>query len=139
MLEPPGITFKENDMIRVYIAGPLTGLTAEETKANALKTAAYAVHLHLADSNMIPYVPHLWALYDPTSMCLSYEQYLRMDLAWLCDCDLLIRLPGNSLGGSIEEIVAELVGIPVYAETDCYNPHIIDIRTCLEEVNDVHS
>ena len=44
----------------------------------------------------------------------GYEQWMKLDLAWLDKCDALLRLPGESPGSDREVDAAKERGIPVY-------------------------
>lgn len=103
---------KEARGLRVYVAGPLSrGDTAGNVRA-AISAAGELVTL-----GHLPYVPHLtilWHLVQPR----PYEEWMRLDLAWLAVCDALVRLPGDSLGAEVEVERAHELGIPVYLSVE---------------------
>lgn len=98
------------DKIRVYIAGPLT------TSGRLTKHIHDAVKVadELWVFGFVPFVPHLvsssWDVISPK----SYEDWMEYDMAWLAQCDCLLRLPGESLGADREVEFARERGIPVF-------------------------
>lgn len=95
-------------MKRVYIAGPYTHGDVAMNVRGALEAAD-----ELLRRGHAPYVPHLthfWHLLFPG----PYEQWMRLDLAWLFVCDALVRLPGDSPGADRESAEASRLGIPIY-------------------------
>lgn len=95
-------------MIKVYIAGPYTnGGTAENVNA-AIRAANT-----LADLGFAPYIPHLthyWHLQFPR----QYEFWLKLDLEFLACCDVLLRIPGESIGADKEADRARELGLYVF-------------------------
>lgn len=94
--------------MKIYIAGPYTG---GDVVAN-VRSAITAGQL-VMDRGHTPFVPHLnhfWHHQIPG----AYEQWMRLDLAWLESCDALIRLSGDSPGADREVQRAEELGIPVF-------------------------
>jgi len=64
-----------------------------------------------------PYVPHLnafWHLVHPR----DHHEWLDMDFVWLEQCNVLLRLPGDSRGADAEVRLAHEIGIPVYLSMD---------------------
>lgn len=93
--------------VYVYIAGPYTvGDVAQNVRA------AVSVANEVALLGAFPYVPHLshfWHyLYTQ-----PYTFWMAQDEAWLEQCDLLYRLPGDSRGADAEVQRAQQLGIPV--------------------------
>lgn len=95
-------------MKRVYVAGPYTkgdvvlNVRAAILAADALLTAGY-----------IPFLPHttmFWHLVAPHEIEVWYDY----DLAWLRQCEAVVRLPGESTGADAEVAAAKELGIPVY-------------------------
>jgi hypothetical protein len=82
--------------VRVFISGPYsTGDQVENMRA-ALDAAEKCMKVGL-----VPFVPHLngfWHFVYPH----SYEEWLAYDLEWLELCDILWRLPGDSVGANRE-------------------------------------
>ena len=101
-------------MTYVYIAGPYTG---GDSVVN-VRAAVEAGQAVLA-AGFIPFVPHLYHLWH-TIKPGNYEQWMRLDFAWLERCDVLIRLPGNSPGADREVARAKELGIPVYYGLDAF-------------------
>jgi hypothetical protein len=94
--------------MKVYISGPYTLGDKSKNIARALFAAEAVV-----EEGHAPYVPHLshmWHLLRPH----PYEYWMKLDLAWLSQCDCLIRIPGESPGADGEVAKAEELGIPVY-------------------------
>jgi len=79
--------------------------------------AAVQAGQRLLEAGLVPYVPHtsmLWHLVCPN----AYETWLKLDLAWLEVCDVLLRLPGKSPGADGEVARAFELGIPVFTDVD---------------------
>jgi hypothetical protein len=93
---------------RVYIAGPYS----QGDVAINVRNAYLAAHT-LADAGFAPFVPHhthFWHLLFPR----PYEDWIRLDLAFLPCCDALLRLQGASAGADMEVARAQALGIPVF-------------------------
>jgi hypothetical protein len=60
-----------------------------------------------------PYLPHLTLFWNLISHH-TWEEWLRLDEAWLMVCDCLVRLPGESRGADREVLFCQEHGIPVY-------------------------
>lgn len=94
--------------MRVYVAGPYTkGDPCVNTKA------AIDVGNELLDEGHEPFVPHLshfWHTVSPR----PYEDWLRLDLAFVKVCQAVIRLPGESKGADREVDTALAFGIPFF-------------------------
>ena len=61
----------------------------------------------------IPFIPHLshfWHYLSPK----SYEEWLRIDQAFIPRCDALLRMNGISKGADLEVKQAKECGIPVF-------------------------
>jgi len=61
----------------------------------------------------IPFIPHLshfWHFLSPK----SYDEWLRIDRAFIPRCDALLRVNGVSKGADIEVATAKECGISVY-------------------------
>lgn len=102
-------------MLRVYIASAYTkGDTAVNVKVqldmfNELATKGYA-----------PFAP-LWSHYQHIVHPLPYETWLALDLEWVKQCDVVLRIPGVSSGADREVAFAEERGIPVvYSAEELY-------------------
>lgn len=100
--------------MRVYIAGPYTGGDTIVNVRNAVEAGdlvAKAGH-----SPFIPHLYHFWHFLLPG----DYEQWMRLDFAWLEVCQALIRLPGESSGADREVEAAHRLGIAVYDSVDAF-------------------
>lgn len=95
--------------LRVYVAGPYTqGDTALNVRA-----AVYAGNL-LAEFGHFPFIPHLshfWHMMIPHE---DKEFWMTQDIAWLAQCDVLLRLEGESEGADREVEMARVLGLPVF-------------------------
>lgn|SRR3990167_427647 len=84
---------------RIFLSGPYTHGDVAVNVRTAIEAAS-----KLTDAGYIVYLPHLshfWHLLCPR----PYEDWLKLDLAWLELCDAIVRLDGYSPGadGEIEE------------------------------------
>lgn len=93
--------------VRIYIAGPYTRGDIAENLRRAVAMAD--VVLAAGHVPFVPHLTHLWHLISPK----PYETWLQLDLAWLDQCQVLIRLPGESHGADAEVAYAKEHGIPV--------------------------
>lgn len=126
-------------MRRIFIAGPIThGVLADNI--NAATTAFVA----LAKLGCAPYCPH-WSCFsrpcrsavvvhngtpmltpsDSHALChgtanghdsMSYDEWLRITLAFVGACDAVFRLPGLSPGADAECSRASELGVPVFTD-----------------------
>ena len=71
----------------------------------------------LRKAGLVPFVPHLYMLYDSISPD-TYEAWMDMCLAELELRDVVLRLPGHSPGADREVALAEELGMPVYYSLD---------------------
>jgi hypothetical protein len=94
--------------LRVYIAGPYT-LDPEACTATAI-----SVGNAVLDDGHAPFVPHLAHYWETLHGARHYEDWMRIDLAWLEMADALIRIPGESSGADREVELAKSLGIPVF-------------------------
>lgn len=82
------------DEIRVYIAGPYSALSDYEIAANVMR--AIDAGIAIAKRGHTPYIPHLTHFVELRSQeigaGLQYEDYMRMDEAWLACADALLYL-----------------------------------------------
>lgn len=97
---------------RAFIAGPYThGEVALSVRAAILAAA------RILEAGHLPYVchlTHLWHLVAPR----PYEDWMALHQAWQEECDVTIRLPGDSPGGDREVANARRLGQPVYYSVD---------------------
>ena len=95
-------------MKRVYIAGPYSNGDVAAHVRNA-----YEVANRLLDCGLAAFVPHhthFWHLMFPR----PYDEWLKLDLAFLPCCDAVLRLHGESPGADGEVQEARSLGIPVF-------------------------
>jgi len=93
--------------MRVYVSGPYSSDVTAGTRV-----AMEAAHI-LMDMGHAPFCPHLSHFLD-MQRHRPYEDWLKLDLAWVDVCDAVLRLPGKSSGADRECARAEKLGIPVY-------------------------
>lgn len=95
--------------MRIYVAGPIRVGNRTENIIRAIRLGDELLNL-----GHTPYVPHavcaLWQTVAPR----SEEDWIRFDLAWLRQCDAVIRIEGESAGADQEVTEACRLGIPVY-------------------------
>lgn len=96
--------------LRLYLAGPMTGLPdfnrpAFHAAAAALRSAGYEVvnPAELDESEPIT---------DPDGTG-AWERYMRRDIPHLCKCDAVALLPGwtESQGAQLESLIANGLGM----------------------------
>ncbi len=98
--------------MRVYVAGPYTkGDPCVNTHA-----AIQAGNL-LLDAGHAPFVPHLSHFWHTTTP-RPYEDWMRLDFAFVEVCDALVRLPGESSGADREVEHARRFDVPVFFGVD---------------------
>ena len=88
--------------LRVYIAGPMTGGTAGNFNMEKIHEAIEA-HFTLIELGFVPHCPQLTVfceLMQPNR--ISYEQWLDLDINYINDCDIVLRIPGLSPGAERE-------------------------------------
>ena len=95
-------------MKKIYIAGPYTNGDTEQNVHNAMDAANEVIN-----AGLVPFVPHL-THYLHERHPHPYETWIAIDLAFLMDCDVLLRLPGESPGADREVEYANAWGIPVF-------------------------
>lgn len=91
---------------RVYVCGPYEAEQAVNVRA------AVAAAEQIVDAGHLPYVPHLYHLWDLVS-CHSQAYYVAMDRAWLVQCDVMVVLDvrqSTGVRGDVE--AARQAGIP---------------------------
>lgn len=96
------------EKLKVYIASPYTKGDVEANVGQSFK-----IFNELLNYGFIPFAPlalHFIHMTYPQSC----ETWLEYDLAWLKDCNILLRLPGESAGADREVEAAKKACIPVY-------------------------
>jgi uncharacterized protein DUF4406 len=97
---------------RVYVAGPYTA-NPERCTAEAIKVGDL-----LLDLGYAPFVPHLSYYWDVQHTKRHYEEWMRLDLAWVARADVIFRMPGDSPGADRELALAKELGIPIVYSID---------------------
>jgi len=95
-------------MIRVYVAGPYS----KGDPVINVRTAIDAAN-RLLELGYAPYIPHL-TMFWHLVYAQPYEKWLELDFEWIKQCDILLRLPGESSGADREVVVALENGLDVY-------------------------
>lgn len=93
---------------KVYIAGPYTKGDVGINVRNAMDVCNKLINL-----GIIPFCPHLMH-FQNISYPQSYETWLEYDIEWLKQCDIILRLNGESDGADYEVTVAEHRDMPVF-------------------------
>ena len=93
--------------MRVYIAGPMTGLPDYNYPA------FFEAEGKIADTGADVFNPARHGI-DPQK---THEEYMREALLDLCCCDAMVLLPGweNSQGALVEIVAAKAMGVKIYA------------------------
>lgn len=90
----------------VYVAGPITG-----NPWGCVKQAT-DVFPKLRSIGLVPILPQLSVIHEMVNP-LSYEEWIEYDLDLIENCDLLMKLPGESPGADRETMRAKGLDIPV--------------------------
>ena len=94
-------------MIKVYIASPYTvGDTGRNVKAQI------DTFIHLLDNGYLPFAP-LFTHFVHIAHPKPYNYWTAYDNEWLKNCDVILRLPGESPGADNEVELARSLNIPV--------------------------
>lgn len=94
-------------MKRVYLSGPVTKGNRSHNFSQSLDAQQLLMEAGYAVFNPMLTMMH------PNEQNISWEMWLAGDLAWIDVCDLIVRLPGESLGADTETAHGILRGIPV--------------------------
>ena len=102
--------------MRIYVSGPLTAPTREDTERNA-RTAIWVTG-QLLKLGHTPYCPHLSLWFDDISRLhhgeeFTHDDYLAWDKEWIRACDALLYMR-PSPGADEERAYAIQCGIPVF-------------------------
>ena len=97
---------------RVYVAGPYTA-DPERCTAEAVQVGSVLLALGFA-----PFVPHLSHYWQTLHHQHDYEDWMRLDLAWVEAADVLLRIPGESPGADREVEHAAAHGVPVVSSVE---------------------
>lgn len=101
--------------ISVYVAGPL--YSSSDLVTNNRRAIDAAQELEQADVEGVifrPFIPHVfaltWQLVHPRGGQLAQD----WDDYWLRKCDMMLRLPGYSVGSEHEGRIALELDLPVF-------------------------
>lgn len=93
--------------MKIFISSPYTkGDQGENVRVQL--DAANEI-MNLGHFPFVPLLSHFQHIVHPR----PYGDWLANDMAWLECCDLLLRLPGESLGADVEVERAKQLGIEV--------------------------
>jgi hypothetical protein len=100
--------------MKVYISGPIKG--KEDFNRYNFKQAEDFIRMN----NFSPINPH--NIPDPNKT-YSYEDYMKMDIRALIDCDMIYMLQGweESKGAKLEHAIAKMIGLIIKYEGDKIN------------------
>lgn len=94
--------------MRVYVAGPYTLGDRSENLRRIM-----AATVEILDAGHEPFCPlltHFMDLVHPR----PWEDWMRLDLAWLRVAEAVVRIPGESEGADLETHYAYTHNIPVF-------------------------
>lgn len=99
--------------MRVYIAGPMTNGTGNAYNMKKIHAAVH-VYLKLIRYGYVPHCPHLTVFADFLAPGhIAYDEWLELDMCYIDDCDVVLRLMGDSVGADRECAYAKSIGKPV--------------------------
>lgn len=107
---------------RVYIAGPISKGPLNENIGQATQAA-----MQLLKAGFAPLCPHLTCYMggpagNPIAEVLpdgtTHEDWYQADLPWVAVSDVVLRLPGESVGADLETRLARALAIPIYYAVD---------------------
>lgn len=125
--------------MKVYISGPISGLTPEEYHANFERGAEWCVKNEHEVVNPLQIaaceLEDCWELYAggppmptpgggaPSTFLHHYRCYMKYDIIAILDCDAMLMLPFwmNSKGAKTERAVAMGIGLKIGYLTDDYS------------------
>lgn len=99
-------------MLKVYVAGPYTKGDVAVNVKNAMDVANDLIEIGCA-----PFIPHLFH-FQHIAYPHEYDTWLKIDMEWLRQCDIVLRLPGESKGADLEVERARQLGKHVYRSVD---------------------
>jgi len=100
--------------MRVYIAGPYTKGDRSENMRRAMK--AMDTLIAAGHEPFLPILTHFQDLCHPR----PWEDWMRIDLAWLPFAEAVVRLPGNSEGADQEVHFAYTHNIPIFFSVEAF-------------------
>ncbi len=93
--------------VKVYIASPLAIGDKEQNVRNSFEMGNKII-----DMGANPYCP-LYNYFLDAEKPRDGEFWLQLDFDWLRACDVVLRMPGESVGADMETALANEIGIPV--------------------------
>lgn len=100
----------EERRLRVYIAGPMTNGSGRCYDIGKIHVAI-AAHFCLIKAGFVPHCPHLTVFAEfMFPNILTYEEWLTLDRDYIDDCDVVLRLEGDSVGADRECNYATSIG-----------------------------
>ena len=100
--------------MRVYVAAPYTKGDRSENMRRAMK--AMDDLIAAGHDPFLPILTHFQDLCHPR----PWEDWMRVDLAWLPFAEAVVRLPGASVGADMETVIAREDGIPVFDGVEAF-------------------
>ena len=97
--------------MKIYIAGPYSSNPEKNMKI------AEEIGVQILKRGHIPFIPHKHTFGWEKRNDVTYEDFLRLDFAWLECCDALFFI-GRSLGADRELEHSKKLNIPVYYKID---------------------
>lgn len=94
--------------MRVYVAGPYTLGDRSENMRRIM-----AATIEILDAGHEPFCPLLTHFLDLTHP-RPWEDWMRLDMAWLECAEAFVSIPGESLGADMEADRAAILGIPTF-------------------------
>lgn len=98
---------------RVYIAGPMSKGDTVDNLSAALKAMRELVRLGYA-----PLCPQLSFFAEPFMREFTHGDWLGIDLPWVAVADVVLRLPGESVGADMEVAKARQASIPIVSSIE---------------------
>lgn len=111
---------KSSDKIKVYVSGPMTGLTKEKYRENFIRASQDAVAFvkHMEHPKEVDVL-----VVDPSAKIgvvdgLTYADCLYIDVAFIQRCNYIYLMKGweKSKGARFERHYAEIMGVPILYE-----------------------
>lgn len=106
--------------LRAYISAPISdGGRAGPTERLHNVRKAIAAFLELAEMGLAPMSPQLTEFVEVESgIRLAHSTWMELDMPWVEASDVVLRLPGESVGADLEVSHARKFGIPVFFSLD---------------------
>ena len=109
---------------RVFISSPYTlGDTYENVRRQHDAMAALPMMGHFP---FAPLLSHYQQILHP----MHWHEWIRWDLEWLAQCQVVLRLPGRSKGADIECVRAKELLIPVVTTRAELIERLVDDQQC---------